>query len=140
MHIRLTDFAEHLKSHYNESISIPNKYFTRAMRYCTNKYEHVLFYAVSDDIKTAKEKLLVEENKRFDIVFPGDGSTSSPAIDIALLSFADHSIISFGTFGMWGALLAGRGETIMSPYFRKTVVGSQIHRTHIKNWLFLGDR
>ena len=61
------------------------------------------------------------------------------AIDMSLLSFADHAIISYGTFGMWGALLSGKGETIMSPDFRKTDVGLQISRANIKDWAFLGD-
>ena len=65
------------------------------------------------------------------------------AIDMALLTLANHSIISHGTFGMWGALLAGRGETIMSKEFLKTDVGEQINdaigRNNIKNWRFLED-
>jgi hypothetical protein len=28
-------------------------------------------------------------------------------IDLALLAQANHSILTYGTFGMWGALLAG---------------------------------
>ena len=43
-----------------------------------NNFQNVLFYALSDDIKTAREKLLLKENIRFDIVFPGDGDISSP--------------------------------------------------------------
>ena len=58
---------------------------------------------------------------------------------MSLLSFADHSIISYGTFGMWGSLLAGKGETIMSPDFRKTDNGLQISLAKIEGWLFLGD-
>ena len=30
---------------------------------------------------------------------------------MALLSLADHSILSYGTFGMWGALLSGDGTS-----------------------------
>ena len=40
----------------------------------------MLFYALSDDIKSAKEKLLIEENRTFDIVFPGDGDLGSPGM------------------------------------------------------------
>ena len=32
---------------------------------------------------------------------------------MALLSLSNHSIVSYGTFGMWGALLSGRGETVL---------------------------
>ena len=42
------------------------------------KFQNVLFYALSDDIKGAKAKLLIEKNNRFDIVFPGDGDITSP--------------------------------------------------------------
>ena len=63
------------------------------------------------------------------------------AIDMALLSLSDHSIISYGTFGMWGALLANNGETIMSKDFIKTDVGERVKeavdRHNMTNWTFL---
>ena len=40
---------------------------------------------------------------------------------------------------MWGALLAGRGETIMAADFRKTDVGAEIESANITNWKFLED-
>ena len=43
-------------------------------------FQNVLFYALSDDIQSAKEKLLLEENNSLDIVFPGIGNTSSPGM------------------------------------------------------------
>ena len=46
---------------------------------------------------------------------------------MALLSLAHHSIISYGTFGMWGALLANNGETIMSRDFIKTDIGTKVN-------------
>ena len=30
-----------------------------------------------------------------------------------MLSLADHSILSYGTFGIWGALLAKGGEVVV---------------------------
>ena len=41
-------------------------------------FQNVLFYAISDDIQSAKKKLLIKENENFDIVFPGDGDIGSP--------------------------------------------------------------
>ena len=60
---------------------------------------------------------------------------------MALLSLSDHSIISYGTFGMWGALLANNGETIMSKDFIKTDVGARVKEAvdkyNMTNWTFL---
>ena len=58
-------------------------------------------------------------------------------MDLALLSLADHSILSYGSFGMWGALLAGRGETILPKNITKTDVGMAIRRAKIPNWTFI---
>ena len=63
---------------------------------------------------------------------------------MALLSLADHSILSSGTFGMWGAFLANRlqtGETIMSKDFIHINPGEKIKlaldRNNITNWIFM---
>ncbi len=66
------------------------------------------------------------------------------AIDMALLSLSDHSILTYGTFGMWGALLANRlqtGATIISKVARNTIEGSKImlalEKHNVTNWTFL---
>ena len=63
---------------------------------------------------------------------------------MALLSLSDHSILSYGSFGVWGALLANRletGETIMSNNFTNTDVGERVRiaveKHDVKNWTFL---
>ena len=63
---------------------------------------------------------------------------------MALLSLADHSILSSGTFGMWGAFLANRlqkGETIMSEDFVNINPGQKIKlaldRNNVTNWIFM---
>ena len=60
---------------------------------------------------------------------------------MALLSLSDHSIISYGTFGMWGALLGNKGETIMSKDSIKTDIGTRVNEAvkkyNITNWTFL---
>ena len=60
-------------------------------------------------------------------------------VDLILLSFADHSIITYGTYGMWGALLAGKGETIMPEIFLRTDEGKQIIAANLTNWNTVRD-
>ena len=56
---------------------------------------------------------------------------------MALLSLADHSILSYGTFGMWGALLAGEGEVTLPRDIVQTDVGMAMRRAKISSWTFL---
>ncbi len=56
---------------------------------------------------------------------------------MALLSLADHSIATYGTFGMWGALLAGRGDVIFPKSNLETEIGMAIKRANIPHWKFI---
>ena len=56
---------------------------------------------------------------------------------MALLSLADHSIATYGTFGMWGALLAGGGETIFPKGNMGTDIGLAIKRANLPHWKFI---
>ena len=60
------------------------------------------------------------------------GGIDNPGYDIALLSYCNHSIIDYGTYGLWAAVYAG-GETITL----KTT--TQIHRilSGKPNWHFV---
>ena len=58
-------------------------------------------------------------------------------IDLIMLTLADHSILSYGSFGMWGALLAKEGETIMSRHMVDTDIGKDIAAANIPNWKFI---
>ena len=57
--------------------------------------------------------------------------------DLALLSMADHSILTYGSFGVWGALLAKGGETIMSKELVQTDIGIEISNANLPNWKFI---
>ena len=56
---------------------------------------------------------------------------------MALLSLADHSIMSYGSFGMWGALLAKGGETVLPKDIVKSDIGNAIKRAELPNWTFI---
>lgn len=51
-------------------------------------------------------------------------------IDFALLSLADHSIMTYGTFGLWAALFAG-GEVTMPRYLE--LHGTRCDKNHPSN-------
>jgi galactoside 2-L-fucosyltransferase 1/2 len=82
----------------------------------------LLFLIVSDDLEWCREHLLDRE----DVVI----ASKNPAHDLALLSLSNHSIIDYGTFGEWGALMAG-GHTIslnVDKYFNAVMAAKD------KNW------
>ena len=54
-----------------------------------------------------------------------------------MLSLADHSILTYGTFGMWGALLAKGGTVIMPKGYSKHTETHNIEIANIKDWIFL---
>ena len=56
---------------------------------------------------------------------------------MALLSLSNHSIVSYGSFGMWGALLSGKGETILPKDITNIDVGMAIRRAEMPSWNFL---
>ena len=57
-------------------------------------------------------------------------------VDMALLSMANHSIMTYGTFGMWGALLAG-GETLMPKSHVQTRESSEVIKARLPGWRFI---
>ena len=59
------------------------------------------------------------------------------AIDLALLSQADYSIMSYGTFGLWGALLAGDGEVLLPKSHRKADVSQLIEAGQMDRFKFI---
>ena len=61
--------------------------------------------------------------------------------DLALLTLADHSILSYGTFGMWGALLANGGEVALPTGYDTHRINKEINWAKtlglLKNWIFI---
>ena len=57
-------------------------------------------------------------------------------MDLAILSQVNHSILTYGIFGMWGALLSG-GETIMPLSHILTKESIEIKEANIPGWSFI---
>ena len=57
--------------------------------------------------------------------------------DLAMLSLADHSILTYGTFGMWGALLAKGGYVIMPKGYSLNHAMHNVELANMENWLII---
>ncbi|XP_042232473.1 galactoside alpha-(1,2)-fucosyltransferase 1-like [Homarus americanus] len=108
VHVRRTDYIGYIKSRF-QLTPLDKLYFQRAFDFFRKKVPYPVFLVTSDDPKWCKENLIDK-----DVAFVGSFSS----VDLALLSFGDHHIISYGTFGFVSSFL-GRG-IIVYPYSEKS--------------------
>ena len=101
--------ADHLDPYFqNYGYTTPDAaYFIKAMLYFRDKFDSVQFVVCSDDIGWCRENIIGD-----DVVY---SRTNSAMVDLAILSLCDHTIMSVGSFGWWGAWLTN-GTTI---YYNK---------------------
>ena len=117
IHVRRGDMTS--EESYQHGYSVANAdYIKSAMFYFQTKYKRVVFIVCTDDV-TWCERKVSPLDKRVAI----SQNARTDAADLAILSRCQHSIITTGTFGWWGAWLAG-GTTIY--YKRFPVPGSSL--------------
>ena len=84
-------------------IQPPLTYYYNAMDYYKQKFgEHTIFVYCSDDMDWVEDNFK-NVTDRYNMVFMDSGN--SWAVDMAILTQCDHSIISTGTYGWWAAYL-----------------------------------
>ncbi|KAH3753308.1 galactoside alpha-(1,2)-fucosyltransferase 2-like [Dreissena polymorpha] len=109
VHIRRGDFLqERFKKagHY----TVTKEYIFHALQLCTRMFgENAIFVFCSDDISWVKDNFSKNTNKWKMAFVEGNPA----AVDMAVLSLCDHTIVTTGSFGWWAAWLAG-GKTIIS--------------------------
>lgn len=98
------------------------EYVKKAMDYFRKNISSPIFFVVSDDRGWVTRYL-----KGNDVVLTGNGS---PGGDMAILANCNHSIVSTGTYGWWGAWLAG-GQVIYYKNF--PTPGSWLDKRYRKN-------
>ncbi|XP_050294029.1 galactoside alpha-(1,2)-fucosyltransferase 2-like [Anthonomus grandis grandis] len=125
VHVRRTDYKYFLKKRFNLSLVGP-KFFYNAMDYYKRKYPNCLFVFVSDDPTWCYK----EFGKLPDVFIASYHSKHAPAVDMAIMSACNHSIFDYGTFGEWGALLAG-GEVVFNNVTQNVM--RKFEKT-MKNW------
>ncbi|XP_064610904.1 galactoside alpha-(1,2)-fucosyltransferase 2-like [Liolophura sinensis] len=101
------------------ALPVPEKsYFRKAMNFMRAKFKGAIFVVCSEDIGWAKEALFTS-----DTVFVDTGEA---AVDFAVLTMCNHTIMSVGTFGWWAAWLAN-GTTIYYTHAFRPDTGSARH-------------
>lgn len=105
VHVRRGDFLDSVNVERGYTVADAT-FLAKAARYYEGKYRTVIFVVCSDDVEWTRRNfhpmvgmVVYSEFKR------------APFHDLCLLSRCNHSIITVGTFGWWGAWLAD-GETV----------------------------
>lgn len=108
VHVRRTDYSSFLWQKIRAKPA-PVEYYLNAMSYFDQKYDKVLFLVASDDIEWCRNNLI---SNKFLVRFVSDYDVKGVGKDLALLSACNHSIIDYGTYGSFGAIMSG-GETVV---------------------------
>lgn len=106
IHIRRTDYTKGYVKMVGREI-VTEDYFQRAIKYVRETQNNPMFIIVSDDIPWCKNNI-VGDNIFYS---PNTDTVRGVGTDLALLSLAQVSVLSYGTFGQWGALLGVGGDT-----------------------------
>lgn len=124
IHVRQTDYIKYLKNVYGGTPATKD-YFYKAMKYFEEKYKTVVFVVTSDNIKWCLENLNVGSQVFF------TSGRNSPELDLVILSLCNHTIIDYGTYGVWAAVYAG-GETVF--YNETKYTFTQQIKDILPNW------
>ena len=108
--MRRTDYIAFSKKVLGKRVA-SKAFYMEAIDYFEEEYaeHHVIFLAVSDDLEWVRREL----GGRRNLVLAGthgkgeQGELDSVGVDLAILAACNHTIISQGLFGTWGAFLAG---------------------------------
>ncbi len=133
VHVRRGDLQleHHVRRGYRPA---PLAYFHKAMNYYRQHFSNVLFLVTSDDMEWCKVKL-----GSADVFFV---ERQHEAVDLAVLSLTNHTVISVGTFSWWAAWLAG-GQAIYYKHWLKPnseVAQSYKYKDYfLPKWRAMGD-
>ncbi|KAH3898463.1 hypothetical protein DPMN_022695 [Dreissena polymorpha] len=109
VHVRRGDFLDKSNIEFGH-FPVTKEFITRAIQLSIKMFgNETIFVFCSNGIEWVKDNFYNNSNN-WKVAFLGGNSA---AVDMAVLSLFDHSIVSTGTFGWWAAWLAG-GTTIIS--------------------------
>ena len=108
LHVRRGDYMA------NHSIHVPCTvdYYNQAIRYVNSHLSNPVYFIFSDDIKWARESLLIDAKSYFINNNIGIDSFN----DMHLKSLCDHHIIANSSFSWWGAWLnSSKDKIVIAP-------------------------
>ena len=97
LHVRRGDFLT--KTSQKEGRVVADRNYTRkSINFFRGNYKDAFFVVLSDDQKWCKDNI-----NGSDVIF---SPFKEPIVDMAILSLCNHTIITSGSYGWWGAWLA----------------------------------
>ena len=120
VHIRNGDYSKPYFARFGYNIP-PASYLQKAFQYFKNLFKKTLFIVCTNDLKWTNKVL--SDEKDYYIV-----KGNPAAVDMALLSMTNHTIMTVGTFGwMIGWLTRGTTVHYKSPYVEGTRFAAEFH-------------
>ena len=132
IHNRRGDYNFAIKSYGGKLVG--RKYFDLSVKVFRENIKDAIFVVVSDDIEWAEENIVGEN-----IFFSGDDdSVDAVGTDLAIMAHCNHTIMTYGTFGMWGAFLAN-GKVIATENAAKEELNILKRLENEENWIFIDE-
>lgn len=159
IHVRRTDYTKHLAKMYGAKL-IDASFYTNAARRMHQliaeknpdlnmKTVHLAFVVVTDDpewchtflVNIPQQFSSLSYDGQFSLHFSSDHHPKVDKkrhifFDLAVLSYCNHSIYDYGTFGFWGAYLAN-GITILADIGRQYQYNKKIREANLTDWHLL---
>ena len=96
-------------SEHIHGTQVGDNFFFHCIEEFLSEEPNSIFLVTSDDIEWCKEHLQHDK-----VIFPQLHTEEGPMVtDFILATQANHSIYDYGSFGFWGAVLAG-GKTMLA--------------------------
>ena len=136
VHNRRTDYKSHMMAYDKEFVG-PD-YFQAAFRLFRKTLKNPVFVVVSDDMAWARRHITGRDvfYSHESDTLQEKGGQFGTGVDLATLASCNHTIITYGTFGLWGSLLS-KGATFVSS--RAVVLKSLIEQADLGQFVFLNE-
>ena len=133
LHNRRTDFKSTLMAYRTDFVG--PAYFQAAMQLFRKTLENPVFVVVTDDMPWSRRHITGD-----DVIYSETSMEEDyefvRGVDLATLAACNHTIITYGTFGLWGSLLSG-GATIVSS--RADSLKGLIEEAGLKQFVFVDE-